>query len=80
MSAAIITLFTFILAGFAVMVGCTSNSAGPTVKSSQLTYSKDPQTGICFASMNSLDAHSGWKTTTITYVPCTPEVEKAIAK
>ena len=61
-------------------VGCTSNSSGPKVSSGDITYSKDAKTGICFATMNSLDGHSGWKTTSITYVPCTPEVEKAITK
>jgi len=60
--------------------GCTSNSSGPVVSSNDITYSKDAKTGICFATMNSLDGHSGWKTTSITYVPCTPEVEKAISK
>jgi hypothetical protein len=64
----------------AFTVGCTSNSSGPVVSSNDITYSKDAKTGICFATMNSLDGHSGWKTTSITYVPCTPEVEKAIAK
>jgi hypothetical protein len=71
---------TIAFAALVLALGCTSNSAGPAVSASDLTYSKDPRTGICYASMNSLDGHSGWKTTTITYVPCTPEVEKAISK
>ncbi len=69
-----------VMASLVLAIGCTSNSSGPVVASSDLTYSKDAKTGICYATMNSLDGHSGWKTTSITYVPCTPEVEKAITK
>ena len=67
-------------AALVLALGCTSNSSGPVVSSNDITYSKDARTGICYATMNSLDGHSSWKTTSITYVPCTPEVEKAIAK
>jgi hypothetical protein len=68
------------LAVFGYMAGCTSNSApsNSDLKSSNLTYFKDSRTGICYSAMSSLDVHSGWKSTTITYVPCTDAVESAI--
>ena len=77
-----VVMVAYVLTLYAVvgLVGCTYNSAPnpSSLKSGNLTYFKDARTGICYAGMNSLDVHSGWKTTTITYVPCTPEVEKMI--
>ena len=37
------------------------------------SYAKDPSTGICFAMWG-----MGGNGSTMTYVPCTPEVEKRI--
>jgi PBP1b-binding outer membrane lipoprotein LpoB len=70
-----------IVAGAALVLdGCTSNSAPSQsdLKPENLTYFKDSRTDVCYSAMSSLDAHSGWKTTTITYVPCTEKVEAAI--
>jgi hypothetical protein len=62
-----------------VLTGCTYNSAPDAISSKNITYFRDARTGVCFAATNSLDGHSGWKTTSITYVPCTDAVNKAIA-
>jgi len=46
-----------------------------------LTYAKDPRTKLCFALVASRHAAApGSNGFTITYVPCTPEVEARITK
>ena len=76
---ALLELLPFVLA-LIFLAGCTSNSAPDRsdLKSTNIVYFKDDRTNVCYAAMNSLDGHSGWHTTSITYVPCTPEVEKQI--
>jgi hypothetical protein len=61
------------------LVGCTINSAPKPadLKEQNIVYFKDSRTGICYAALNSLGGDYS-NTTTITYVPCTPEVEKLI--
>lgn len=66
-----------------IVSGCTSNSAPKSSDiepEKNITYFKDTRTGVCYAAMNSLDGHSGWKTTSITYVPCNSEVERLIGQ
>jgi hypothetical protein len=72
-----------------VLVGLTGCSQNPSTVStgdaseavSKLTYSKDSRTKLCFAivaSRGTMEAHQNGLT--ITYVPCTPEVEAQIGK
>ncbi len=70
----------------AALVGCTQRPAevSPvTAKefTERLTYAKDSRTDLCYALLASRHVlepdQSGL---TVTYVPCTPEVEKLIVK
>lgn len=63
----------------AFLIGCTMNSAPSKsdLKETNIVYFKDSRTGICYAALNST-ASDGFSSTTLTYVPCTPEVEKLI--
>jgi hypothetical protein len=69
-----------LLSSLLALGGCAHNSAPSMsdLKPESIVYFKDTRTGICYAAMNSLDGDSGWYTTTITYVPCTPEVGRMI--
>ena len=60
-----IILFSLILC-----LSCEEHSE--TIKDKVLdniTYFKDPNTGLCFAAINSI-GYGGWKTTSFTCVPC----------
>jgi hypothetical protein len=70
--------YAFLLCVFFSMQACSSHSAPDPIKSSDIIYFKDARTQQCFAATNSLDGHSGWYTTSITYVPCTTAVEALI--
>jgi hypothetical protein len=75
-SAAMLFLFTLVMAGCALLVGCQMNSLPDVVKSSDIRYFHDERTDICFAATNSY--HEGYYSTTITYVPCTDKVRAII--
>jgi hypothetical protein len=66
------------LIGITFLIGCTINSAPSKsdLKEENIVYFKDSRTGICYAALNSYNGNT--TTTTFTYVPCTPEVEKMI--
>ena len=74
------TVVMFVIA--MILAGCTNNGAPPkdSLKQENIVYFKDTRTGVCYAAMNSLDSHSLSNSTTLTYVPCTPEVEEQIRK
>jgi hypothetical protein len=70
-------LSVVVLATF--LIGCSVNSAPSKsdLKETNIVYFKDSRTGVCYAAMNSTGS-DGFTSTTITYVPCTPEVERMI--
>lgn len=53
------------------------SSTGAHENASQITYTKDDRSGLCFGMLNSM--HSGYESTSITCVPC-DSVEKLISK
>ena len=69
-----------------VFVGCGQNASQLSVEAAhavadKLTYIKDSRTSVCYAivaSRGDVEAHQNGLT--ITYVPCTPEVEEQIRK
>ena len=78
------TFFVFLFS--VLLVGCTQTASTMTPASvsemaQNLTYAKDPRTNLCFAAVASRHVtdvqQNGF---TITYVPCTPEVEAQIQK
>ena len=63
-----------------VINGCATLNSAPSkadLKEDNIVYFKDSRTGVCYAALNSTGS-GGYSSTTITYVPCTPEVEKLI--
>jgi len=60
-----------------LMTGCQMNSAPRGLKGGDITYFRDSRTDLCFAAINS--NASGYNVTSITNVPCTDLVNKAIA-
>ena len=68
-----------------LLAGCTQNPSKMGHSEAQavdkLTYVKDTKTGVCYAvvaSRGTGEAHQNGLS--ITYVPCTPEVEAQIEK
>lgn len=81
------TLYTLGLAALLLILGGCSQSASVVSASdakqatSSLMYEKDQRSNLCFAivaSRHPLEASQNGLT--ITYVPCTPEVEALIAQ
>jgi hypothetical protein len=66
------------------MTGCSQNASTISPSDAQnvmyhLMYDRDPRSGLCYAVVASRqDFHWSQNGFTITYVPCTPEVEKLI--
>jgi len=55
------------------LVLCLMACEAPSESITRFTYAKDPRTGLCFALYN-MNYNNG----SMSYVPCTEEVEKAI--
>jgi hypothetical protein len=73
-------LLLILVAVLAAAAGCGTMNSAPSksdLKEENIVYFKDSRTGICYAALNSAST-DGFSSTTITYVPCTPEVEKLI--
>jgi hypothetical protein len=78
--------YTWLFIAFCLfMTGCGQNASTVSASTAQdlvnhLTYFKDSRAKLCYAVVASrLDFEAHQNGLTITYVPCTPEVEAAIA-
>jgi len=80
------TKLALLLLAILAFDGCAHNPSKVSASAAaslteKLTYLKDAKTGICYATVASRQTGStDQDSLTITYVPCTPEVEAQIAK
>ncbi len=70
--------FALIAAAMA-LAGCSGTQAAKVANTTGVGYFKDARTGLCFAAVKSVSYGLNY-ITSIAAVPCSPEVEKLVAK